>query len=380
MNIVKYEVNLYLKGTLVGDIRAIAENLKWTRKRTQKGVDSIDFSVNDKLLSDFLEKRNYNIKQILKPYALECRLKRNGVEVIGGFLATMPAYSPLKASGQLSFSFDGYLNLLAGVYIRNKNTNLPLGTINGPAGTLIKARIDDANTISSDGGAGFNLTSNTIETMASITETFDSYKTVKDWICERADNATGAGKFDIYFYADKRYDIIKDENFGHRITDWTAEYPTKITGAGVTSISANEVGGFTSAVFGLGAGETSAITKENTALNTFIKDNAVAREFGYVETLYQDSSITKQTTLNNNTQSKLNNNSIFLWQPEITLHGRQVAPTPNVECKIWIGDTITVRNTLDLTGMMNGEFRVQELSVDVSPAGDETIKPALERV
>lgn len=376
----KYEVNLYLKGRLVGDVRPLAEGLKWARRRTMVGVDSIDFTLNDQLFHKWAKERGYSIKDLLKPYALECRLVRDGVGLVGGFLATMPSYSPLNASASLDMAFDGYLNLLDGVIIRNQSNNLPRGTVSGKAGTLIKNQIDFANTMSGNAGANYGLTAKTIDDMASITETFDNYKTVKAWICERADNSTGAGKFDVYFYPDKSYDIKKDANFGQKITDWTAEYPMKNGGASATSISASEVGGFASAVFGLGSGEVSPDAKKNTAIRNFNSNRTKASEFGYVETLYQDSSITKQATLNNNVSSTLKNLSNFMWSPEITLHGRQVAPKPDGEKKIWIGDTITVKNSQDLTGLMDGQFRVMELDVDVSPAGDETIKPKLERV
>ena len=43
-------------------------------------------------------------------------------------------------------------------------------------------------------------------------------------------------------------------------------------------------------------------------------------------------------------------------------------------------DIITIENTEDLTGMTNGKFRVNELEVDISANGAETIVPVLERV
>ena len=78
--------------------------------------------------------------------------------------------------------------------------------------------------------------------------------------------------------------------------------------------------------------------------------------------------------------TKLNNESNPIWQPQITLHGKQVAPKPTGTNKIWIGDTITIKNDVDLTGMTNGKFRVNELEVKISASGDETITPTLERV
>jgi hypothetical protein len=78
--------------------------------------------------------------------------------------------------------------------------------------------------------------------------------------------------------------------------------------------------------------------------------------------------------------AELWNKSNPIWKPEITLHGKQVEPKPTGDNKIWIGDTITINNSADLTGMTNGDFRVNELTVSVSSANDETITPVLERV
>lgn len=375
-----YEVNLYLDGTLIGDCRALAQNLQYTRRRTKIGADSIDFVVNDVLFSNWCESRNTTINDMLKPLALECRLVRDDVEIVGGFLATMPAYAPLKASANLSLRFDGFLNLLAGVYIRDTSTNLPLGEISGAAGTLVSNMIDLANTISDDAGKGYDFVAGDIDTLESITHTFNNYKTVKDWICDRCDNTTGAGPFDVYFHADKTYDICADDNFGDVITDWVAFYPTIANNTSITSISAAEVGGFASAIVGLGAGEVSSVSSENTALYAFTSDSDAVAEYGYMETLYQDSSVSTSSVLEYNISAALYNACDPVWEPQITLHGKQVAPTPSGSGKIWIGDTITINNSADLTGMTNGDFRVNELNVQISAGGDELITPVLERV
>ena len=375
-----YEVNLYINGILIGDCRRIAEGLTYTRRRTKMGADSIDFTINDVLLNKWCLERGTNINDILKPLALECRLTRNGVDIVGGFLATMPAYAPLNASADLNLHFDGYLNLLAGVYIRDTNSNLPLGTITGPAGSMVSSMISFANNTSGDAGKSFGFYPGVIENLPSITHTFNNYKTVKDWICERCDNITGAGPFDLYFHADKTYDIYSETHFGDIINDWVAFYPTLLNNTSATSISAAEIAGFASAVIGLGSGEVSADPNENTALYGFTMNPSKVLEFGYYENLYQESSISRAEVLTQNITTNLNNVSNPIWQPQITLHGKQVAPKPSGTNKIWIGDTIKINNSADLTGMTNGSFRVNELQVDISAAGDETITPVLERV
>lgn len=380
INSAKYEVNLYLNGVLVGDCRRLAQNLKFVRRRTKIGADSIDFTINDVLFNRWCVERNYTINDLLKPLALECRVVRNGIELVGGFLATMPGYTPRQASADLNMRFDGFLNLLNGVYIRNSSTGLPLGTISGSASGLVVSMINFANSMSAGGGKSYGFNAGYIDRLANITHTFDNYKTVKDWICDRCDNTTGAGPFDVYFHADKTYDIYADSNFGDVINDWVAFYPTLLNNTSVTSISASEVEDFASVVIGVGSGEISSDPQENTAVLESVSEGSAIAEFGYYEIMYQDSSVSTPSVLSRNILATLWNRSDPIWKPEITLHGKQVAPQPTGEHKIWIGDTITINNSADLTGMTNGDFRVNELSVAVSSANDETIQPTLERV
>lgn len=380
INIPVYAVNLYLDGVLIGDCRSLAQNLTYTRRRTKLGADSIDFTINDVLFNKWCEQRNLQLKDLLRPMALECRLTRNGIDILGGFLATMPSYNPLQTSANLDLHFDGYLNLLDGVYIRNTSNNLPLGTVSGEMGTLVSNMITLANNVSSSAGKSYNLQAGTIDTLANITHTFDNYKTVKEWICDRCDNTSGAGIFEVYFHSDKTYDVLANNNFGDVITDWVAFYPALLNNTSATSISAPEVEEFGSAVIGIGAGDISAIPSENTALFDYIKQDSAVLNYGYKEVIYQDSSISTASVLRNNIKAEMMNLSNPRWKPEITLHGKQVSPVPAGSNKIWIGDTIKIVNSEDLTGMTNGNFRVNELKVDISADGDELITPTLERV
>lgn len=368
-----YEVRLYLNGTLIGDVRPLAQSLKWVRRRTKVGADEIDFTLNDVLFSQWCQDRNTDINTMLKPYALECRVVRNGIEVVGGFLATMPAYSPNGTSANLQMKFDGYLNLLAGVYIR------PIGTVSGRMGDLVDRFITEADTRADNAGKAFDFYAGTIETLPTIQHTFDNYKSTKEFFCDRCDNTSGAGPFDIIFDADKTYNVYSQNTAGDIINDWVANYPASINSTSATSISASEVAGFASAVIGIGSGEISADPNENTAITSFEMDAAKVAEYGYVEEILQDSSVTNQTTLDNNTSTRLFVDSKFVWEPQITLIGRQVEPKPSGTNKIWICDIITIKNTEDLTGMTNGQFRVNELAVSVSSTGAENITPVLER-
>ena len=372
MNIPTYEIELRLNGTLIGDVRPIAQNLKWRKARTASGVDEIDFVLNDKLFADWCEKRNTTIEQMLKPYALDARIVRNGEDIVGGYLATMPAYQPNQDSANLQLRFDGYLNLLAGVYIR------PTATTSAAAGTMVANWIADAEAKATAAGKPFGITAQSIQALATIERTFDNYKPVKEAITDLCDNVEGAGPFDIIFNPDRSYFITNQ--LGRDITAWQIYFPTRLAGQSATTISAQEVQGFASHIIALGAGETSSDPTKSTVIVSENTDSVAVLEFGYVEQLNQYSSVSRQTTLDQKCATDLANSTSIQWQPEITLIGRQTPPSPTADYGLWIGDQIYIQNEADLTGQTSGKFRINILDVSVSGTNAETIKPTMERV
>lgn len=368
-----YEVELRLNGELIGDVRKLAVNLKWSRKRTRVGVDAISFTLNDRLLADWLSMRGTTIGEILKPLALDCRVIRNGVPVVGGYLATMPAYQPQGMSANLSMKFDGYLNYLANVYLD------PGTSLKGKMGDVVQQWITTADSRAAAAGKAFGFTTGTISEMAQIESSFDNYKDVKSAITDRCDNVTGAGPFDVFFHPDRTYDVIKDSEFGDEITDYIIAYPTLLNSTSATSISASEVSGFASTIIGVGAGEISGEEETDTAITNTQTNSEAVREYGYAEKILQESSVSVMETLERNVASELAATSSMLWQPTLKMTSKFVNPAPTGEKKIWIGDTVTLQNNEDLTGMTSGQFRVNALAVSVEATGAEEITPSLSR-
>lgn len=372
METANYQVQLRIDGTLIGDIREIAQNLTWRRCRTNYGVDEIDFTLNDVAFASWCEKRNTTIDQILKPIALDCRIVRNGEAVAGGFLATMPAYNPKNASAELQLRFDGYINLLAGVYLH------PTATQTMRADLMVQGWITEAETRATTAGKGYGFTLESAEQLATVQRTLDNYKSVKEAITQMTDNIEGAGLFDVIFNPDRSYTITA--NLGRDITSWQIYYPPKLSGQSASRISAAEVQGFASHVITLGAGETSSDAAKSTVIVSEATNSAAVQEFGYVETLTQYSSVSRQATLDRHCAADLREASAVLWEPQVTLMGGQTPPSPTEDYGLWIGDTIYFENTADKTGQTSGWFRIQAIEVQVSATGAETIKPTMERV
>lgn len=367
-----YKIELRIDGQLIGNIRPLAQNLKWRKSRTASGVDEIDFTLNDKLFAAWCEKRNTTINEMLRPYALDARIIRNGEAVVGGYLATMPAYQPQADSANLQLRFDGYLNLLQGVYIR------PTPKTTAKAGTMVAGWIADAEARATAAGKAFGITAGTIQDLAQIERTFDNYKPVKEAITDLCDNVEGAGPFDLIFNPDRSYYITNQ--LGRVITSWQLEYPMRQTGQGIATITAPEVQGFASHVISLGAGEVSSDSTKSTVITSEESDSNAIQTYGYVEKLTQYSSISTQSVLDQHCATDLFNAAAVRWDPQITLTGEQTPPSPTEDYGLWIGDQVNVINKADLTGQTSGHFRVNIIDVSVSSTNGETIRPTLERV
>lgn len=366
-----YDIQLRLNGVPIGDVSEIAQNLTWTKCRTAYGVDEINFTINDKVFADWCAMRGTTISAMLTPYALDARVIRNGEPVVGGYLATMPAYQPLNDSANLQMRFDGYMNLLAGVYIR------PTPAVTKPAGTMVGDWIANAEAIATAAGKPFGIYAQSIQVLPSIQRTFDNYKPVKEAIADLVDNVDGAGPFDVIFNPDRSYYITNQ--LGRDITAWQLTYPTKLTGQSVATIKAPEVQGFASHIIALGAGETSSDPTKSTVIVSESTNSTAVTTYGYVERLSQYSSISRQATLDSHCYADLANATNIRWQPQITLLGIQVPPSPTDSDGLWIGDRFWLENTADLTGQTSGKFRVNKISVSVGANGGEIVTPELER-
>ena len=283
----------------------------------------------------------------------------------------MPAYQPQSASANLQMRFDGYINLLAGVYIRPT----PLRTV--PADQMVVGWITDAETRATNAGKPFGLTQGNIQTLATIQRTFDNYKPVKEAITDLVDNIDGAGQFDVIFNPDRSYDITNQ--LGRDITSWQLNYPARLAGQSVATISAEEVQGFASHIIALGSGETSSDPAKSTVITAEYSDDDAIRQYGYVEQLVQYSSVSRQNTLDSHALADLHNAANVRWKPQITLLGRQTPPDPTNDYGLWIGDYIWLINDADYTEQTSGKFRINQISVAVSAQNGEIITPELER-
>ena len=359
-----YEIQLRYAGTLIGNVYPITTARSWSK--VKNGVDQISFSVSMLKMQEWCEARNTTLAEIVKPLKLDARVVRNGVPLLGGVLLEIPSYSLTNDSVdcEVSFTFDGYLNIYAGAYIR------PTITYSSrPLNQYLVDLVNRANTRAANAGAPTGVTIGATDTLPNDQNTYDSYKTVKDALTEQTDNETGAGNFDIDFTYNRVFRIYK--MMGEDRTDTIIRYPSVRGSINATSVSFDAWNSLATHVIGVGAGNGvgdggAALTAETTSS----QDAYGISEYGYYEQVFQDSSISQLSTLRNKMSGVLQQGTKVLLTPTIGVVGNQL----NLGNTFWIGDRFKFQNDFDPFIPTSATLRVLELDCTIDDTGAENLK------
>lgn len=404
-----YQVILSYDHQVLGDIRKYAQDLYYVVSSSRYGVDSITFTIDMNIFSDWLNEHllgfsgfsGDGLRYALKPILLDCVVQRNGEDLVGGCLIQMPHITFTNDSATLEMTFDGYMNLLDGI------VQPPAATAMKTPNQFIKDWVDNANTISTtfmnSSSAGkshgflIEYDSDHSTTLSTIQRTYDSYKTLKEVIFEMCDNIEGAGEFDVIFSPQIKYDTIDIFRPGvsglYSIPKYTIQndstisgtmslfYPAGPNGAGIISIEIEQADDFASHAFVLGNGDTSSDPSLNTVLTSEYPTSVYGQTYefpAYREKIWQYSSITKQSTLDGRAQSVQSRSSKIRWQPTLTLAGNHVPPSPTAENGIWIRKRIKIETDKDPLSIFARTAIVRELEVSVSSTNGEIVRPLIE--
>ena len=401
-----YQVILSYDHRVLGDIRKYAQDLHYVVSSSRYGVDSITFTIDMNIFSDWLNERllgfsgfsGDGLRYALKPILLDCVIQRNGEDLVGGCLIQMPHITFTNDSATLEMTFDGYMNLLDGVIIA------PTPTQSKTPNQFISDWVTTANQVStafvgSQGGShGFLIEYDSTDSIVlpTIQRTYDSYKTMKEAIFEMCDNIEGAGEFDVIFLPQIRYDIIDVLRPGvsglYSIPKYIIQndssisgqmslfYPAGPNGAGIVAIEIEQADDFASHAFVLGNGDTSSDPSLNTVITSeYPTTISGTYEFpAYREKIWQYSSITRQATLDGRAQSLQGHSSKIRWQPTLTLAGIHIPPSPTADNGIWIRKRIKIETDKDPLNIFARTAIVRELEVSVSSTNGEEVRPLIE--
>ena len=362
------QIEIRYNNTLIGDIYPITIDRSWTK--TLNGVDVIDFSVSLQQFANWCVERGTTMQEIIKPLKLDARIVRDGVPLLGGVLLEVPSYSLSndKLDTTVSFTFDGYLNLTAGLRIR------PTVKYNERLDSYLVKILNAGLTRARNAGADLGITIGSCAQLSQDQNTYDSYKTIKDALTEQTDNTTGAGRFDIDFDYKREFRIYKP--MGQDRSDIVINFPSVKNGLNATAVSYDAWSGIATHWIGVGAGNGvgsggAALTAETTSA----QDSAGLREFGYYEEVFQDSSISVLNTLKNKLSGELAKSTKPTQVPIISLNSNAL----EFGKTFWIGDRFTFNNTSNGLLSDSGVYRVLEISVKIDDVGAEDCSLKVEK-
>lgn len=359
-----YEIQLRYNGRLIGNIYPITEKRSWSK--VKNGVDQIKFSVSMLKFQEWCVERNTTLRELITPLRLDARVVRDGTPLLGGILLEIPSYqfSNSQVDTVLDFTFDGYLNIYAGNYIRPTKKYGP-----EPLNSYLLKILNDANNRASNAGAPTGVTIGHIDTLGNDQNTYDSFKSVKDALTEQTDNIDGAGTFDIDFTYDRQFCIYKKMG-ENRTKDIVIRYPSYRGELNATSVSFDGWSNLATHIIGVGAGNGvdpngAAIVEETTSA----QDTPGIQRFGYYEYLFQDSSISVRNTLKNRISGYSIAGRTPYLKPKITIVGNYI----NIGNYFWIGDRFTFLNDLNPFMETSAVLRAVQLDCDIDDNNVETL-------
>lgn len=359
----KYEIQIRFDGDLIGNIYPITTARSWSK--IKNGVDQIQFQVSMLKMQDWCRQRGTTLAEIVKPLKLDARIVRDGVPLLGGILLEIPSYSldNNRLDCDLSFTFDGYLNIYSGIYIRPSITYSAQ-----PLNQYLTDLLNRANNRAANAGAPTGVTIGHIDVLGKDQNTYNSYKSVKDALTEQTDNETGAGNFDIDFTYDRKFCIYKE--MGNDRTDAIIRYPSIRGALNATSVSFSAWKSLATHVIGVGAGNGvgdggAALVTETSAA----QDAYGISEYGYYEQVFQDSSISRESTLKNKISGILEQGTKALLTPTIGIVGNQL----KLGQTFWIGDRFKFKNSFDPFIPTSATLKVLQLDCAIEDTGVENL-------
>ena len=125
----RYEIEVWNKnGVLLGNIRHLAQNLKWAKQRNSH--ETVEFDMDLAKYEDYISQigvasNPYDFMEVL---STDIRIKREGVYLIGANVIKF-GYSPSDPSVTMHVSCTGYLNYFKDQYLDINYSNTPQGDI-----------------------------------------------------------------------------------------------------------------------------------------------------------------------------------------------------------------------------------------------------------
>lgn len=342
----KYELELWVNGSQVGDISQLAQNRRFTL--TRNASEELAFLMDLTAFEQYCESLGAVPQAVLEAYVTDIRVKRNGIYYFGVQVSDMQ-YNMNQSGTNIEVRATGFLDLFKDRYVTKSYSNYERTDI---------AR--DLLAESQSGGSlnNWGVVNGPSQYNTGITDTERDYidQNVRDALVNLTNLSNG--NFDFKFNYDRSFETF--EMAGTSRPGYNFTYPYNVTSMTIPHTALN----LYNYVIGLGSG-----FGEET-LRTIVTDATSRANYGTRQKIISFNSVSRQQTLDENTYSYLQKVKDILELPKLKLNGELADLSI-----LGIGDRIPVEVQGHSAIPLNDTYRVEqiEVSLDENDAEDITL-------
>ena len=339
----KYKIEVYSKnGKCLGDIRHLAQGLKWTEQRN--AAETVSFRMDLARYEEYVKKTGMRPYDFMDAGTTDIRVVRNGKDRVGAHLIKT-VFSPNDPSVDIELSFTGYLNYFKDAYVdadydKTGQGDIAWGVINQYQGKQ-------------DGDFGIRRGRFT-SLGKNPRQRHQKRANVKDFLVRLSNVIDGP---DFQFTPDKKFNTF--DAMGSYRPDIRLSYPGNVASFGFE----RSVDSLANYVIGIGSGNG------DDAPSTYATDPYSRKALYRREKIVTFSSVVRETTLQENTNGVLELLKDVRELPSFTLSDGVLDLND-----VGLGDTIYIEmNGYIMFEHIRGFYRIEKIEVDVDENDAEEV-------
>ena len=339
----EYKIEVYSKnGKCLGDIRHLAQRLKWTEQRN--AAETVSFRMDLARYEEYVKKTGMRPYDFMDAGTTDIRVVRNSKDRVGAHLIKA-AFSPNDPSVDIELSFTGYLNYLKDAYVdadydKTRQGDIAWGVINQYQGKQ-------------DGDFGIRRGRFT-SLGKNPRQRHQKRANVKDFLVRLSNVIDGP---DFQFTPDKKFNTF--DAMGSYRPDIRLSYPGNVASFGFE----RSVDSLANYVIGIGSGNG------DDAPSTYATDPYSRKALYRREKIVTFSSVVRETTLQENTNGVLELLKDVRELPSFTLSDGVLDLND-----VGLGDTIYIEmNGYIMFEHIRGFYRIEKIEVNVDENDAEEV-------
>ena len=339
----EYKIEVYSKnGKCLGDIRHLAQRLKWTEQRN--AAETVSFRMDLARYEEYVKKTGMRPYDFMDAGTTDIRVVRNSKDRVGAHLIKA-AFSPNDPSVDIELNFTGYLNYFKDAYVdadydKTGQGDIAWGVINQYQGKQ-------------DGDFGIRRGRFT-SLGKNPRQRHQKRANVKDFLVRLSNVIDGP---DFQFTPDKKFNTF--DAMGSYRPDIRLSYPGNVASFGFE----RSVDSLANYVIGIGSGNG------DDAPSTYATDPYSRKALYRREKIVTFSSVVRETTLQENTNGVLELLKDVRELPSFTLSDGVLDLND-----VGLGDTIYIEmNGYIMFEHIRGFYRIEKIEVDVDENDAEEV-------